>query len=138
MGSPHTTIIVEPRLLFREGLKSRMANDAYHIVSDFASSAEIRASAILIEPQLVILGAPSPQITIVEAAEIRKLLPTSKIVLLYESVSPPDFEKVRQSPIDGCIPSSVSFETLINALNFIMAANGRAMVVPDLKRGYPH
>jgi two-component system nitrate/nitrite response regulator NarL len=115
-----------------------MANDAYHIVSDFASSAEIRASAILIEPQLVILGAPSPQITIVEAAEIRKLLPTSKIVLLYESVSPPDFEKVRQSPIDGCIPSSVSFETLINALNFIMAANGRAMVVPDLKRGYPH
>jgi two-component system nitrate/nitrite response regulator NarL len=138
MGSRHTTIIVEPRLLFRAGLKSRMADDAYHIVSDFASSAEIGASAILIEPQLVILGALSAKTAVMEAAEIRKVMPTSKIVLLYEFVSFPDFEKVRQSPIDGCLPSSVSFETLINALDFIMAGNGRTMVFPDAKRGHPH
>jgi two-component system nitrate/nitrite response regulator NarL len=139
MGSRHTTIIVEPRLLFREGLKSLMAdNGYYHIVSDFASSAEIAASVILIEPQLVILGALAAETAVIEAVEIRKLLPTSKIVLLYESVSPSDFDKVRQSPIDGCLPSSVSFETLIDALALIMAGNGRTMVLPDVKRGLPH
>jgi DNA-binding NarL/FixJ family response regulator len=137
MGSRHATIVVETRLLFREGLKALLAETIFQIVGDFASAAEIAASAILIEPQLVILGALAAETAVIEAFEIRKLLPKSKIVLLYESVSLPDFEKVLQSPIDGCLPSSVSIETLIDALALIMAGNGRAMVVPDVKRGHP-
>jgi two-component system nitrate/nitrite response regulator NarL len=130
MGSRHATIVVEPRLLFREGLKSLMADTVYHIVSDFASSAEISgASTMSDEPQLVILGAPFADSALTEAVAIRKLLPKSKIVLLYESVSPPDLEKLRQSQINGCVSSSVSFETLVSTLDLIMGGDARALVL---------
>ena len=134
MGSRHATIVVETRLLFREGFKALLAESIYQIVSDFASSAELAGSPILIEPQLVILSTLAAETAVIEAVEIRKLLPTSKIVLLYGSVSLPDFEKVRQSPIDGCLPSSVSFETLIDPLALIVAGNARAMLLSQVKR----
>lgn len=93
MGSRHATIVVEPRLLFREALKSLMADNVYHIVSDFASSAEIGASTMSNEPKLVVLGAQFADSALTEAVAIRKLLPKSKIVLLYESVSLPIFRR---------------------------------------------
>jgi two-component system, NarL family, nitrate/nitrite response regulator NarL len=134
MGSRHATIVVEPRLLFREALKSLMADNVYHIVSDFASSAEIGASTMSNEPKLVVLGAQFADSALTEAVAIRKLLPKSKIVLLYESVSPPDFQKVRQSQIDGCVSSSVSFETLVSTLDLIMAGDVRTIVLHNVKR----
>ena len=55
-----TTIFVEPRSVFRKGLKALLANSRYHIVGDFASAAEVSGvSTLLDEPELVILGAPA-------------------------------------------------------------------------------
>jgi two-component system nitrate/nitrite response regulator NarL len=135
MGSRHATIVVEPRLLFREGLKALMADSVYHIVSDFASAEEISGASTMSDepPELVILGAPFAQ-AFTEIVAIRKLLPKTKIALLYESVSPPDFEKLRQSQINGCVPSSVSLDTLVNALDLIMAGDVRTIVLRNLKR----
>jgi hypothetical protein len=62
---------------------------------------------------------------------IRKLLPKTKIALLYEALSPPDFQKMRGSQVDGCIPSSEPFETLVITLDLIMAGDGRTMVSPS-------
>src|SRR5258707_13229449 len=127
MGSRHATIVVEPRLLFREGLKALMADGVYHIVSDFASAAEISGASTMSDdpPELVILGAPFAHSAFTEIVAIRKLLPKTKIALLYESVSPPDFQKLRQSQIDGCVPSSISLDTLVNTLALIMAGDVR-------------
>jgi two-component system, NarL family, nitrate/nitrite response regulator NarL len=134
MGPRLATIVVEPRSLVREALKSLMANNSYRVVCDIGSTAEFSgASTLSDEPKLVILGAQSAENALTEAANARKLWPDSKIILLYEYVSPADFQKLLMSQIDGCVPLFVSPDTLISTLDLIMARNVRVIVVGDAK-----
>ena len=115
MGSKLATIVVESRLLVREALKSLMANNSYRVVCDIGTTAEISAASDLAEgPKLVILGAQSTENALSEAVSARKLWPDSKIILLYEYLSPADFQKVLMSEINGCVPLFASPDTLIS------------------------
>jgi two-component system, NarL family, nitrate/nitrite response regulator NarL len=134
MGSKLATIVVESRLLVREALKSLMANNSYRVVCDIGSTAEISgASGLSDEPKLVILGAQSAENALSEAVSARKLWPDSKIILLYESLSPADFQKLLTSEINGCVPLFASPNTLISTLDMIVTKNARVMVVGDAK-----
>lgn len=135
MGPRLATIVVESRLLVREALKSLMADNSYRVVCDIGSIAEISgASTLSGEPKLVILGAPSADNALTEAVSARKLWPDSKIILLCESVSSADFQKLLTSEINGCIPLFASPDTLISMLDMIVTRDVRAMVVGDTKR----
>ena len=135
MGPRLATIVVESRLLVREALKSLMANNAYRVVCDIGSTAEISdASGLADEPKLVILGAQSADKALSEAVSVRKLWPDSKIILLYEYLSPADFQKLLMSEINGCVPLFVSPDTLISTLDMIVTKDVRVMVVGDTKR----
>ena len=134
MGPTLATIIVESRSLVREALKSLMANNSHRVVCDIGSTAEFSAASGLADgPKLVILGAQCAENALSEAASARKLWPDSKIILLYEYVSPADFQKLLMSQIDGCVPLFVSPDTLISTLDLIMARDVRVMVVGDAK-----
>jgi two-component system, NarL family, nitrate/nitrite response regulator NarL len=134
MGPRLATIVVESRLLVREALKSLMANNSYRVVCDIGSTAEFSAASGLADgPKLVILGAQSADNALSEAVSARKLWPDSKIILLYEYVSPADFQKLLMSQIDGCVPLFVSPDTLISTLDLIMARDVRVMVVGHAK-----
>ena len=134
MGPRLATIVVEPRSLVREAFKSLMANNSYRVGCDIGSTAEFSgASTLSDEPKLVILGAQSAENALTEAASARKLWPDSKIILLYEYVSPSDFQKLLMSQIDGCVPLLVSPDTLISTLDLIMARNVRVIVVGHAK-----
>jgi two-component system nitrate/nitrite response regulator NarL len=129
------TIIVEPRLLVREALESLMAQHSYRVVCGVGSTSEIAGASILAEaPKLAILGAQSTDNVVAEAVGIRKLWPDCKIILLFEQASLLDFQKLLASQVDGCVPLSVSPETLISTLDLIMARDVRVMVVADAKR----
>jgi two-component system nitrate/nitrite response regulator NarL len=130
MGSDLATVIVEARLLVRKALKSLMAQNSYRVVCDFGSTAEISAAAVFDEPKLVILGAQFADNAVTEALAIRKLWPDSKIILLYEQA---DFQKLRTSEINGCVPMSASPDTLIGMLDLIVIRNAQVMVVPSAK-----
>jgi hypothetical protein len=54
-------------------------------------------------PKLVVLGAQSADIALIEAVGARRLWPDSKIILLYENASPADFQKLLTSELDGCV-----------------------------------
>ena len=134
MGPKLATIVVEFRLLVREALKSLMAEHSYHVVCDIGATAEISgASTLSEEPKLVVLGAQSADNALTEAASARKLWPESKIILLYEYISPADFQKLLTSQIDGCVPLFVSPDTLISTLDLIMARDVRVIVMGDTK-----
>ena len=62
-------------------------------------------------PRLVILGAQSTENALSEAVSARKLWPDSKIILLYEYLSPADFQKLLMSEINGCVPLFASPDT---------------------------
>ena len=134
MGPKPATVVVESRLLVREALKSLMANHSYRVVCDVGSTAEISgASTLSEEPKLVILGAQSADNALTEAVSARKLWPDSKIILLYEYLSPADFQKLLTSEINGCVPLFVSPDTLISMLDMIVTRDVRVLVVGDAK-----
>jgi two-component system nitrate/nitrite response regulator NarL len=135
MGSRLATIVVESRLLVREALKSLMAKNAYRVVCDVGSTAEFSAASGLAEqPKLVILGAQSADNALSQADSARQLWPDSKIILLYEYLSPADFQKLLTSEINGCVPLFASPDTLVSTLDMIITKDVRAMVVGDAKR----
>jgi two-component system nitrate/nitrite response regulator NarL len=135
MESRLATIVVESRLLVREALKSLMAKNSYRVVRDVGSTAEISgASTLSEEPKLVILGAQSADNALSQAANARKLWPDSKIILLYEYLSPADFQKLLMSEINGCVPLFASPDTLVSTLDMIVTKDVRAMIMGDTKR----
>ena len=128
------TIIIEPRLLVREALESLMENHSYHFVDGASSAADIENSSIVAEgPKLIVLSALSAENAVAEAVSIRKLWPDSKIVLLFEHLSPADFQPLITSQLDGCVPLFVSPHTLFSMLDLVMIKDVRVMVVGDAR-----
>jgi two-component system nitrate/nitrite response regulator NarL len=139
MKSKLATIVVESRLLIREALKSLMAKDSYRVICDIGSTAEISgASTLSEEPKLVILGAQSADNALNEAASAHRLWPDSKIILLYDYLSPADFQKLLTSKLNGCVPLFASPDTLISVLDMIVAKDVRVMVVGDIRHPMIH
>lgn len=135
MATPIATIIVEPRLLVRQALESLMTQHSYRVVCGVGSVTDIADSTILAEgPRLAILGTQSADRAATEAVGLRKLWPDSKIILLFEQASLLDFQKLLASQVDGCVPLSVSPETLISTLDLIISREVRVMVVADSKQ----
>ncbi len=130
MGTRVATVIIEPRLLVREALELLMGNHSYHVVCGAGSLADAGGSPSVVEaPGLVILGAQSADSAVDGAARARKLWPDSKIILLFDSASLSDFDKIATSQIDGCVPLSASPGTLIGALDLIVVGHVRVMVL---------
>jgi two-component system nitrate/nitrite response regulator NarL len=85
-------------------------------------------------PKLVILGEQSVDDAVRQSADIRRLWPDSKIVLLFEYASPDDFHKLLASEIDGCVPLFVSPDTLISTLDVVMSGDGRVLILSASQR----
>jgi two-component system nitrate/nitrite response regulator NarL len=132
--SNFATVVVEPRSLVREALKSLIAKSSYRVVCDAGAAAQISAASVSEEPKVVILGAPqSAESALSEAVAIRKLWPDSKIILLHERVSYADFQKLLASEINGCVPLFASSDTLVRTLNTIVTGKSRIMIAYHAK-----
>ena len=138
MARRTTTIIVEPRLLVREGLESLIKNYHYRVVCSVGSIVEISHPTMVRDgPKLVILGADSTDDAVAEAVSIRKLWSNSKIVLLFEHASVADFQKVLMSEVDGCVPLFASPETLIKTLDLVTIEGAPALWSRPARGGRP-
>lgn len=124
------TIVIEPRSLVRGALASLMANHSYRVIGSYASTADLEAVSLAVEaPRLVILGAlPADEAAIV-AGGIRKRWPDSKVLLVFDQASSADIQKLLLSELDGCIPLFASPDTLVGALQQIIAGDIRIMMV---------
>src|SRR4029077_10755529 len=125
-------IVAESRLLVRQALKSVMAESPYRVVCEVGSASEIGLLTIgSDEPSLVILSAQSADTALIEAVSARRLWPDSKIILMYEYLSPGAFQKLLTLEINGYVSWSVSPETLISTLDLIVTRNLHLMVAAD-------
>jgi len=133
------TIVIEPRSLVREALVSLMVNHSYRVIRSFASIADIEKLLLVADaPRLVILGALPADEAASAACSIRKLWPEAKIILLFDSASAADFQKLLASEIDGCIPLFASPDTLVGALQQIIAANLRILILRTEASSMPY
>jgi len=130
-----STIIIEPRLILREALELLMGNNSYRVVRGWTSIAEIACSSGKPDkPELVILGAQAADDAAKGAELIRTRWPDSKIIFLFDDVSPADFQNMLASQVDGCIPLSVSPAALMSTLDLIITMNVRIMVMGGKER----
>lgn len=129
------TIIIEPHLLVREALDSLMDGHSYRVVCGVGSLADIPNPSVAGNgPKLVILGEQSIDDAVLQSADVRKMWPDSKIVLLFEYATSEDFQKLLASEIDGCVPLFVSPDTLIRTLDVVMSGDGRVLIVSATQR----
>ncbi len=134
MGIGVTTIVVEPRFIVRAALASLMGSLTYRVVCSVGTTADIISASIGGDGcKLAILGALSAEDAANEAVNVRKLWPDCKILLLLESASPADFQKLMTSQIDGCVPLYVSAEILSRTLDLIIVQELRVMVAGGTK-----
>ena len=130
MGKCVATIVVEPRSLVREALVSLMASHSYQVTGSFASTADIEYSLLAADPpRLVILGALPADEAARVAGGLRRQWPETKIILLFDSASSADFQKLLASELDGCIPLFASPDTLVGTLQQIITGNLRILMV---------
>lgn len=134
MGAGVTTIVVEQRFIVRAALASLLGNLKYRVVSSVATTADITDASIAGEGcKLAILGALSAEDGANEAVHVRELWPDCKILLLLDSASCGDLQKLVASEIDGCIPLDASADTLSKALELILVQKLRVMVAGGSK-----
>lgn len=134
MGAGVTTIVVEQRFIVRAALASLLGNLKYRVVCSVATTADITDASIASEVcHLAILGAPSAEDGANEAVHVRELWPDCKILLLLDSASCSDLQKLVASEIDGCIPLDASADTLSKALELIIVQKLRVMVAGGSK-----
>ena len=130
-----STIIIEPRLVLRGALELLMGNHSYRVVGGLASIAEIACSSVKPDrPELVILGAQTADDATKSAQVIRTRWPDSKIIFLFDDVSPADFQNMLASQVDGCIPLSVPPAAMISTLDLILTMNVRIIVMGGKER----
>jgi two-component system nitrate/nitrite response regulator NarL len=129
-----TTAIIEPNMLMREGLASLLEKYSYRIVGSANEAAELITQGFPEPPKLVLVGSETIDQTLANAERCRKLWPGSKIVLLRGPGNADDFRQMQASEIDGCVPLSVSQDTLMRTVDLVMLENIKIMVTV----GLPH
>jgi two-component system, NarL family, nitrate/nitrite response regulator NarL len=129
------TIIIEPHSLVRGALEDLMEGSAYRVVFAVGSIAEIGGPSVGGNAiKLAILGAQNVDDAVSSSADIRKLWPDSKIVLLYESASDDDVQILLASGLDGCVSLLVSPATLLKTLDVVVIGDARVMVMAGAHR----
>jgi two-component system nitrate/nitrite response regulator NarL len=73
-----------------------------------------------------------------ESQLIHQIWPSSKIILLFEKLSPPEIQGILNSKIDACVPMFTSREVLIKIVDLVAADDARiVMVVPPAEAFVP-
>jgi two-component system nitrate/nitrite response regulator NarL len=113
-------MIIDPIALFREGL-SRILQDAnFHPVwcSDHPPVGPLRGLADQVS-SLLIIGTEIEE-AIVQIAEMKRIYPISRVVLLRDPLSQHQFAAARRCGVDTLLPRGSSCEVLIRTLKLVL------------------
>jgi len=124
--------VIEARALVREAMVSLMENHSYDVLCSAASVADVDSGSFgKTQPELVILGALPADRVAQATGQIRDLWQTAKIILLFESASATDLQKLLASEFNACIPLHVSPHTLIGTLQLVAREDLRIVVLGE-------
>lgn len=117
------TLLVDRSKLFREGLKTFLADSPFPVAGE---ATELREAGEMIRngmaPDLVILDfiEGSPQ-DLEAIRDIRRSRPDARIVLLANDVSPRKLMQALEVGIDACLVKDISSDALIRYLGLVLA-----------------
>ncbi len=130
MSLPVPTVIIEERMLRREGLGSLLDRTPYEVIAAVATVSDLAATASG-SPALVIVGFSSGMEETIEAIrKVRHLHPDAKVFIVGESSDRCEAHDLLRSGADGCILNVGSREVLIRSLDLAFLQQ-RIIVVGD-------
>lgn len=124
------TIIIDPTVLFREGLRRVVSEADFHVFwcSDHAPAGPIQVLSDRSTP-LVIIGGEIDQ-AIIQVAEVKRHYPTARVVLLMELGSRQQLLTAFRSGVDTLLRRDSSYEAFIHTLELVL--DGATVLPSDL------
>jgi two-component system, NarL family, nitrate/nitrite response regulator NarL len=113
-------MIIDPIALFREGLSRILQEADFHPVwcSDRPPVGQLRALPGQVS-SLLIVGTEIEE-AIVQIAEVKRIYPISRVVLLMDPVSQHQFAAALRCGVDTILPRGSSCEVLIGTLKLVL------------------
>lgn len=123
------TIIVDERILLRQGVASLLSETPYKVIASVAAVSEIRGLILPRErPLLTVLGLPNGADTVLQMAdEVHRIIPDSKLLAIGECIGDLDIGEIQNSGLDGIAFDVGSREALLKV--FDLALLGQQLVI---------
>jgi two-component system response regulator NreC len=126
-------LVADDHQIVRQGLKTILDREGFDIVGEASDGGEAVSRAIELQPDLVVLDIGMPVMTGIEAAsEIRKSVPSAKLILLTVHTENRYILEALRSGVRGYVLKSRASGELVEAIREIL--NGRMYLSPGISQ----
>jgi DNA-binding NarL/FixJ family response regulator len=129
---PHRILLVDDHALFRQGLRALMAGQAeFAIVGEAGDGRAAYDEALAHQPEIVLMDIALPGLDGLQAAaNIKRRMPTVRVVILTSSKSDDHLRQALRVGVDGYVLKDASYDELIMALRSVVG--GKRYLSPDV------
>jgi DNA-binding NarL/FixJ family response regulator len=130
----HTLLLVEANTLLRQGLQALLsAQGEFNVVEQASDGRDALNKASACTPQLVLINSQLQDgCGIRAAAQIKRRLPTTRVVMFTQTKTDDCVRESLQAGVDGYVLKDASFEELLIALRSV--AMGKKYLSPDVSQ----
>jgi two-component system, NarL family, response regulator NreC len=133
LANPIRVLVVDDHEIVLRGLKTVLDREGFEIVGEASDGSQAVARAVELQPDLVVMDISMPVMTGIEAAaQIRRSLPSAKVVLLTVHTENRYILEALRSGIRGYVLKSRAASELVEAIHEIL--NGRVYLSPGISQ----
>jgi two-component system, NarL family, response regulator NreC len=126
-------LLADDHQIVRQGLKAILDREGFKIVGEASDGGEAVSRALELQPDLVVMDIGMPVMTGIEAAaEIRKSVPSAKLILLTVHTENRYILEALRSGVRGYVLKSRASGELVEAIREIL--NGRMYLSPGISQ----
>jgi DNA-binding NarL/FixJ family response regulator len=125
-------LLVDQNSLLRQGLRSLLSADGeFEVIGEACDGMQALQRAVANSPDIMLIDAQLPGLSGIETvAQIKRRLPSVRIVMLTDAMSDDSVRESLSAGADGYVLKDTSFEELLTALRSVAA--GRKYLSPDV------
>ena len=125
--SPYKVLIVDDHELVRRGLKEILRGTDFEVCGEAENGQEGLAQTVSLRPDLVLLDMSMPVLTGLQAAaQIRRLVPDTKILIVTMHDSPQMEIEARAAGADGYITKMAASKSLLEAMRALVGSSNHS------------
>ena len=130
---PVRVLVADDHQIVLQGLKTILSREGLEIAGEASNGSEAVSRAMDLQPDLVVMDISMPVMTGIEAAaQIRRALPSAKVILLTVHTENRYILEALKSGIRGYVLKSRAASELIEAIHEIL--NGRIYLSPGISQ----
>jgi two-component system, NarL family, response regulator NreC len=133
LGHPVRVLVADDHPIVLRGLKTILDREGFEIAGEASDGAQAVARALDLQPDLIVMDISMPVMTGIEAAaQIRRALPSAKLLLLTVHTENRYILEALRSGVRGYVLKSRAANELVEAIREIL--NGRVYLSPGISQ----